>query len=414
MSTANEPAPLPAPLAVKPFAGALNLIKANPMPPPGQVDNPIIPDNLVPAPEPTKVVIEEPVKPAAKVEKVDEPKHSVFGTETKKLEVVEDMNEETKGMTAKAKASWIHLRGQEKLAKTQEQEIVLLKKNLEELGKKQNTDIETPGKLQQAETTIAELKAQLESYEGEISMSRVESSKVYGKEVAVPKAKLEEHAKAIAKRYELSEKKILDALREPPESRNAVLEELTQEFGTIDKTDLLMIGKGLDTLEARAEELRQEAKSKKLHVEQQQNEAVTQASEEYRTNAFQAAERAYRKAASELPFLDGKTGNEEWDNWIAQQSAQTMRTDLTDPTVAGSIKAQAAQLEPVKKAYEHFKGLYEKAIEERDEANERIKLYEQGEPSVGGSRSKGAPVAEEEKPSMGSAVARVLAGAGLR
>ncbi len=381
----------------------MKTIKANPLPPPGQPDNPVIPKDEAPPIE--KAPIE---KAPEKKDDLPNPviKHdSVFGTEKKPLEkqidkpVLDDERAELlKGapeMSTKGTEAWIQNRRENKSLKAQLEEK---DRALQELGKKQNVDLETPKKLEAYEQEVATLKAQLEAYEGEISATRVEASKDFIQSVSKPKAELEQRAAAIAKKNELSERKLLELLREPFETRNELLNELTEGMKDIDKMELVQISRELERIDRIAEEKRTEAKTKKLHVEQQQQQVLTQASEEYKSTASQKAEQAYREAIAKFPQLAGETGNQDWDTFIAQNRKNIISAPLENAEEAGRIKAIAATAEPYRLGYEHMKGKFDEAQSEIELLTKRLQAYEGSEPNNGGRGGDDSPPADTEKP----------------
>lgn len=406
--------------APKPFAGVLKNIKANPLPAPGEPDNFKI-EPLEPAPEPVKggqkaPIQNEPVKEIPKEKEVQKSSQdSVFGTEKKPLEKVieKPIQDEEKflvgapeNMTPKAKASWIENRRENAALKQQLEERA---RQLEELGKKQNQEIHNPAELETLKAELETERKKATDYLEKLRMAKVEEDPEFIRDVTMPRQEIEERASAIAKKYELPEKQVLNALRESDDTRNDILEELTADFKTTDKLELIQLGMKYSGIERTANAKREAAKASKTSLESEKATALLQSSESYRSESSAKAEAFYNDLAKDISFLKGETGSQEWDTWIAQNRKGILSAPLDTPEEAGRIKALAAQAEPFRKGFEHMQGKFKEAEAEIAALTKRLARYEQVEPNNGGRNGEETPVEEDKPVGLGN-IAKGLVG----
>lgn len=308
-------------------------------------------------------------------------KDKVFGTEAKPTPVDPTHAEETAGMTQKARDKWTALKTERDSATQRAEQLA---RDLEELGRKSNQDTELPKQL---DTLKAELEAERTArieLEQQLSVAAVDHSKEFQREVAHPKATIEQQLDAIAKKYEIPTKKLISALDEPIEARADVLDEFTAEMRDMDKQTIAILARERDAVNRRAEELREKAKTSREHMQATQQTESDQSRKETQAAAAKMAERVWNEAAKTNTFLAGKTGDETWDKWVVSHRGEVLNTNLDDPAKRGEVLARAAASAPMEKALNHFRSGYEDRGKEIATLEARLARYEKAAPGVGG------------------------------
>lgn len=388
-------------------------LKANPQIEAGLKEQ-IAPEAAKPAPVVEK--LPEAAKPASaelpKEEKPSEAKperSKVFGTEIKpvtpppKADAV--LDPETKGMTDKAKESWRHIKEERDTARM---EADRLRRERDELGKKLNNDAELPKQLETLKAELAAEKLAREEIERELSVAAVDHSKDYKEKVAAPRQLIEQEVEALAKKYEIPAKKLLAAFEEPVESRAEALEEFTAEMREMDKLSVNDLARTNDRIQRTAAELRERAKTSREHMLADRQTEGAQAQQEARTKAQQVAQRVFNDAAKTHGFLSGKTGDEAWDKWVETHRTETLGVDVSDPQKLGEVLARAAQMQPLEKAVDHYKGLYEQTQKDVEALEARLARYEKSAPGLGGRGGDAPAPPEDDSTTPGERIRRSL------
>lgn len=235
--------------------------------------------------------------------------------------------------TPQAKAKW----GELKTELKQERHAVReLRRELEALKSK---DLFDP-------TEVESLKKQVEEATKELAVHRIEVTKEYKEAITTPLDAIGDAAAVVARRYEINEDKLLDALAERDEAKqNKMLEDLVSGMNSRDQgkvyqmaDDTLMILKKAEAMKANAHEALQE-----LEV-RQKGAAEKEAAERKRVMTSEV-ERVWSVLEDKLPFLplaDGESKSEILDA-LKQDTLATPDISTATPGVqAYSVAAGVA------------------------------------------------------------------------
>lgn len=319
----------------------------------------------------------------------------VFGTEAKpplSTPVVEPDKDETAGMPKKAQDRWNSLRESETSAR---RELSELRKQFDELGKQTNRDAELPKQLEASKVELSAMREQLAALEQELSVAAVDRSKDFQAKVAQPKAQIQSQVEAIAKKYDLPIKKVMAAMEEPVDVRTDALDEIATEMRDGDKQVLNLLGMEMDKITRTANELREKAKTSREHMLSDQQSQSEQQQHEARRHAVKVAEQVWKESSQKHSFLAGKTGDEAWDQWVSEQRGSFESLDVSDPAKLGEVLARSAQVPPLEKALDHYRGLYEQVQADNDALEQRLARYEKAQPGIGGHAGE-APSASQD------------------
>lgn len=349
------------------------------------------PEVLPPAAKVDVVPVKEKEQPTPTSEE-----DAVFGTPSAKTEVEApkdadfdiELAEEKKGMTEKAGAKWEQLRRSEKAAKEDAKRAREELKTAAESRQEQKVDEIAP-KLEEANTKIAALELQLAEAEKTLSITQVERSQKFRREVGEPMSELTKSAEEIALRYDVPSKTILDALKEDPKTRSAKLTELAADFNEPDRIELYGIAKEMDRLNRKGDTLRERAKVDLSALEQEDKEAQERTTAEMRQTFTVSANRAWDESAKTLDFLRNNPAAPEWTAALtASRQRASSYVPGQDAIADGRLASEAAQLPFVVKALEHHKTKLATITEERDRLLERVKADGEHDPSLGGAHEE--------------------------
>jgi hypothetical protein len=285
--------------------------------------DPVIPDPT-PTPDPTpevKTPAESPEKSTlleAIFSKKEDPTPSPDPTPTAELE-----DEDLKGfkMGKKEQDAFTHrnqkIREQKRLIKeleTKASEADALRAE----AAKAKADLDA-AKANPETTTreLAEIRAKYEEAQKELSVSRIEATDLYKREVAGPKKAVEETIEQIATDNEIAVRDIYAALNaKTPKERAKALSDIGASLTDFEKSKLFQSADALAALEARADQFRSEAKTRleALDVERKAQEAKTSGitTEEW----HKAADSAWGQLVEEAPIFKEEEGNDRWNEGL--------------------------------------------------------------------------------------------------
>lgn len=301
--------------------------------------------------------------------------------EKKKEEAVVD--EIPAGMTQKAQETWKSLKQDNKsmaasLAAVQA-EVAAKNKEIEQL-KGSGTELEN------LKEELQKARKQLEEFEGEIAITRVESTKEYKSSVTEVLKDSETTVRNLAKKYEMSPAALLDALHEPDATiRNDRLEELTADMKNLDRIDLYEASKRYSTAQKTGEQMRTSAGERLSELEKSQQAATEKERTEANTEYQKAVSEAFKAAQAQHTAIRPFEGNDKWNAYVDGIKAKALALDVNKIPIADLAKSIVAEhvLSEVVKERDHWKSTMEKEKKARIEAEERLKEYRETEPGAG-------------------------------
>ena len=248
------------------------------------------------------------------------------------------------GSSPAAQKRWAEMRQDVKWRKEHEPKLQELTKELEDLRAKVTQD---PAATAQRDEELKTLQRERDEYLEEIRVARVEASPEFKQHVAAPMAAIDESAKALAKKYEVSERDVIAALRESdPDKQSDMLAELATNFNERDKVRLFNMGDQRLALEQNANYIRSNAKIALESLEKSkaaQVAAEQKKTEEEWTGALDTVSKDFR---SNLPLLQPIEGQEEWNKGIEEidRNVRQIRVTKLDPAQQAKLAYQALVL----------------------------------------------------------------------
>lgn len=223
---------------------------------------------------------EETTEPEAEREAVEEkPLEEEVTTE----EEQEDDSEETKNMSASAGAKFKELKSE---LKTYKSRVAELEKAVEEAkASPQNSE------------EIERMREQLQEYEQEIAISRVEATPDYKRAVLEPTNAILDSVSSLAEKYKIDTRKLVSALREESVVEGSdALTELAADFSERDRVRLYRMADDLSDVARRRDFLRENA----FAAAKEHEAKMAQMQKEYREHTIKEMSQAVDKTWDEL------------------------------------------------------------------------------------------------------------------
>lgn len=229
----------------------------------------------------------------------------------------DEMPEDVRNSTEKAKSSWRELKDQLK-ARTREAEA--LRKEMEEARSK-NPIVD--------ETELREMRERLEEQERVLKVSKVEATKEYREAVERPLAQIHDAATKLAEKHGLAKKDVLSILsNEDAEAQAEALSDLAvglPEFDKLRLYDLVRENAKVLNLKKRVLGNAEEA-LRRIETARQQEEEKTR---EQRSKEFNKAVDSVWKGLEEaVPIFRPQEGNEAWNSQLSQLVETVRSTDV--------------------------------------------------------------------------------------
>lgn len=329
-------------------------------------------------------------KEAAEKKPKDEPEdpkddnlnpHLSEPVEKKKEDVVAD--EVPPGMTQKAQDTWKSLKQDNKSLAANvaslQSELAGAKKQIEQLNGS-GTELET------LKEELQKARKQIEEFEGEIAISRVESTKDFKKNVTEVLSESETTVRNLAKKYEMSPAALLDALHEPDATlRNDRLEELTTDMKNLDRIDLYEASKRYSAAHKMGEQMRTSAGERLSDLEKSQQAATEKERAEANADYQKAVSEAFKNAQAQHTAIRPFDGNDKWNAYVDSIKAKALALDVNKIPIADLAKSIVAEqvLGEVVKERDHWKSTHDKQKAKITELEQRLAEYRETTPGAG-------------------------------
>lgn len=305
-----------------------------------------------------------------------------------------------KGMDEKTFQGW------SKIQKERESAVRERDSLKEELDKIKSESSNPNAELEAARKELEAVKKSLAEYEGEISVSRVEATPDFKKNVTGPIKQITDDIAELAKRYDVPAKGLMDAISETDPSRRAdLIEEATADFKGVDKLDVVQSAKEYVKAQRTASEYRENAKGKLEEIERRSKGDEERVSTENKQQYQSAAQRAWEKRLAETPTVKKVDGADDWNSLLdatGKKIAEINVNDLDLTEVADM--ASAREMVPFLTAsVTHLQAELKKSQAETKAEKDRNAAYLKGAPGAGGGH------AGSSNGSTGSGKGRLLA-----
>jgi hypothetical protein len=250
--------------------------------------------------------------------------------------------------------------------------------------------VEKKGEDTQSDTQLKELQAKLEQFtkereelEGELRLSRIESTREYKLAIAEPTKAAVQAISEIAKVYEVRPSTILEAVNESDGAkRRTLLKELTGDMDAADALSVRMKIDELIQLNGKREEMVRESKSTLEAMTKAEEEQERTERAKYDTEAKKAFGEVWDTFQKELPLLKKIDGNDQWNKTIDEIRVQAEKLDAEplDHRQRAALTYQAVTLPLVVQV---FKDYVSKTNQEMASLKSNLSEYRKATPNVG-------------------------------
>ena len=236
------------------------------------------------------------------------------------------------------------------------------------------------------------LKTERDEYEGELRLSRLESTREYKQAVTSPLQEIQKEVSEISDLYKADSRSIYAAMAESdPAKRRALLKEATSAFDPVDALAVRSRAEDLQKVFARRDLLTKDVQTvlQMLDTDQkQEQESMYKKAQEQVDLAYKSE---WENLQKENALLRPIEGNEAWNNalnGIQQQALQIENTEL-DPRAKAKLTFNAAAMPVVMNVFQDYVSKTQTRITELEALTKELRATL---PSSGGSRDSGPEI----------------------
>lgn len=330
-----------------------------------------------------KVEKTEAKKEPVKEEKAELDNPNLAPVEVKK-EAEPELDKKPEGMTEKG---WVSFKAIKQERDDAKKERDAIKGEVETLKKQVADQTKTAKEIEDLKKELQATKEQLTGYESEITVTRVEATPKFKKEITAPITEIKTSAEEIAKRYEVSPDILLRAIQEQDPAKAAdLLEEATTEFKNVDRMELVQMARDYRRINKTADELRKNAGQQLEAMTREQQQAQERASTKTVADYRNAVTEQFTAMQEHVPVLRRVEGKDQWNSHLDSLKQRMEAVNVNDLEVGEVAKMAAAQvaLPEVMSALKHISKERDDLRTERDDLKTRLGKYKKTEPAAGG------------------------------
>ena len=262
---------------------------------------------------------------------------------------------------------------------------------------KEQTITQLTQQLEELQTKVAQLPElqeklkDLDSYEKELSVTRLEATREYKETILRPLQVIGEQAAILATANETEEDEVFTMLREPdPAIQRAKLKEITAGWDEMDRAELWNMTKDarvvLDKQDSMRENAAAAAKEQQTLAAQRETEEKAEARKQYNAEAKEIVKSLKEKT----PFIALADGETVEDRFLLL-AARVAEVDLDTQSQKGKAFAAATAV-----LYPQMVKTIQKLQEENDTLKSRVKDKSSAKPNVSPSDQTRPPAADSE------------------
>ena len=232
-------------------------------------------------------------------------------------------------------------------------------------------------------TEVEKLRQVVEEQDRELTLARVEATKEFKEAVAAPMQQIRELAGQLAKKYELKESEVMEALSEKdPSLRTDKISDLTSGMNDADKWTLYEAQRRYAKVENVREKVVNNAKMALERVEKSREEQQKLSFEQRKKEYDDHLMKVWSDAQNAIPLLKPVEGDDDWNNQLAAAKAfaeQLESADMT-PDVKARIAVRSAVAPLI---YGQFVALFN----QYQQMEKALEKYQSATPKAGGGAS---------------------------
>ena len=239
---------------------------------------------------------------------------------------------------------------------------------------------------------LNQLKAERDEYEGELKLSRLESTREYKQAVTEPLKSIQQEVADIAELYKADPRGIYAAMAEPDAAtRRALLKEATASFDPVDSLAIRSKAEDLQKVFARRELLTKDVQTVLQMLETEEKQERDKFYKQTQLEVETAYKSEWENLQRENALLRPIEGNEAWNNTlnsIQQQAIQIESTEL-DPRSKAKLTFNAAAMPVVMNVFQDYVAKTQTRISELEKLTKELRSTL---PSSGGEKGGGPEI----------------------
>ena len=231
---------------------------------------------------------------------------------------------------------------------------------------------EIPTLVPELENQLREAQEQMQSYEQELSVSRVEQSAEYKQAVTEPLNSIMSAAEALAERTGADANDIFAVFSEVDVGRqNTTLERITEEMGDRDKMSLYRMVDDAGAIFERDSYLKERSAEASVELDRQSEHMEQEALQNYQIETRAAVNKVYDKFESVIPELEGadlgelrnKSLGSDYVSLDSDHQAYALSAGTILPTLVKSMRTRDAKIASLEKQLSSYQSASPKAAE---------------------------------------------------
>jgi len=268
--------------------------------------------------------------------------------ETPEVDPEESTDAEPLALDPKGKARWGELKKEVKTYKTQ---LAELKKQLQE--KSQDSE-----EVEQLRSELDARGKQLENYDKELYLTRVEATSEWKKTVEEPLGEIIDEVEIIANSNNIDGNELFDALYKSAKGDRSALREIFEGLDTMTQQDIHLLSKNLMQVDKRKDALKNNSKSayetSMKNQTEQQAQYQEQSQKEYRQAAADIGEKFEARLKDVLPadhavdFTTLRSESQSIDSWKPTMKVYAANAAAVLPDVLATLDARTKELATIK------------------------------------------------------------------
>jgi hypothetical protein len=268
--------------------------------------------------------------------------------ETPEVDSEESTDAEPLALDQKGKARWGELKKEVKTYKTQ---LAELKKQLQE--KSQDSE-----EVSQLRSELDARSKQLENYDKELYLTRVEATSEWKKTVEEPLGEIIDEVEIIANSNNIDGNELFDAIYKAAKGDRSAIKEIFEGLDTMTQQDIHLLSKNLIQVDRRKDDLKNNSKSayetSMKNQTEQQAQYQEQSQKEYRQAAADIGEKFEARLKDVLPadhavdFTTLRSESQSIDSWKPTMKVYAANAAAVLPDVLATLDARTKELATIK------------------------------------------------------------------
>lgn len=241
--------------------------------------------------------------------------------------------------------------------------------------------------LESLKKELAATKSQLDEQQGEISITRIEASKHFKDTIGEPQKRIVTKMGEIAKRYDIPENVLMEAIKEPDQSKQSeAITEVITDFKDPDRYRVVQAAEQWGELQEKAKALRADASKKLEEINREAKGSEEKVLVENKRDYQSAAAKAWNTRVETTATLSKKEGATAWNEHLDAIGRKVSELDPNDVDLE-RLADMATALEAVpllESSVKHLQTQNQKLADELKAEKARNAAFLKQSPAAGG------------------------------